>query len=211
MSSTNCPQTSGKPEDTLTFFLPRLSAIFLLLASLIGLTTSLGLLKTELHHLEDPTAALSCDVNVLVGCSSSILSPEAHLFLGLPNTALGIGFFTVFGFVAFTSLLKTSFPRLLWNLLATVSLGSLGLVAFFLYASITKFAALCPYCLGIWSATFIVAGIVLPWAAAICRRPQVSRIGTVLHGNAWAVVAGLFLITFLTVLLGLTEEIGMML
>lgn len=208
---TNSTSESASLNQGVQPQLPRISAVFLLLAALIGLVASLGLLKTELHYLSDPTAALSCDINVLVGCSSSILSDEAHLFFGLPNTALGIAFFSVLGFVSVGSFFKLQLPKALWNLLGLASAGSLALVAFFLYASIMKFGALCPYCLGIWSATFVSAGILLPWVASVCDRPTVKRVGTALHKNAWAVVVGFFLLTFIAVLLGLTEEIGMML
>lgn len=198
-----------KPE--LTFQLPLKSTISLTLASLAGLVASLGLLKTEIEHLNNPTGSLNCDLSLLVGCSSSISSPEAHLLLGLPNTALGIGFFSILLFVAVASILGTKLPRPLWNLLAVATAGSLGVIVFFLYASIFKFQALCPYCLVIWSATFIATGILLPFATAICGRETIRRIGQPLHANAWAVVVGLFLITAITVLLGMSEKIGMML
>ncbi|MDO5061076.1 MAG: vitamin K epoxide reductase family protein [Actinomycetaceae bacterium] len=205
------PATLNESEPQNRFFLSPLASVFLLIASLAGMTASLGLLKTELHHLADPTAALNCDISILVGCSSSILSPEAHLFLGLPNTAMGIGFYAVTIFVALLSLLKVGLPRLVWNLLAAGGTASLALIVFFLWASIFKFQALCPYCLVIWGATFVVFSVLTTFAAAVCRRPQVSSVGRPLHANAWAVVVTLVLLTVIAVVLGMTDKIAMLL
>lgn len=191
--------------------LPLKSALFLTIAALAGLIASLGLLYTEISHLNNPQASFSCDLSILVGCSSSINSPEAHLFFGIPNSALGIAFFTLLTFVGLGSFTHLTLPRILWNLLAAANLASLLVITFFLHASIFKFQALCPFCLVVWSATFISAGIIIPWASAICRRETVSSIGRTLHANAWALITGLFLLTAVTVLLGLSEKIGMML
>ncbi|MCS4484905.1 hypothetical protein NXS08_05375 [Gleimia sp. 6138-11-ORH1] len=206
--STSAPLTSTSKNS---FHLSPLANTFLLLASVAGLIASLGLLKTEIEYLSDPTAALNCDISILVGCSSSLTSWEAHLFFGLPNTALGIAFFAVTLFVSVTSYLKVHLPRQVWHLLAAASGASLLFIGFFLYASIFNFQALCPYCLVIWAATFITFGTLNTYALSICKIPLVNSWGKPLHKNAWAVVATLFLLTAITVLLGLTDKIATLL
>lgn len=205
------PTTPAVGELQNRFFLSPLASVFLLVASTAGMVASLGLLKTELHHLADPTASLNCDISILVGCSSSILSPEAHLFLGLPNAAMGIGFFAVTFFVAVLSFLKVGLPRLVWNLLAVGAGVSLLLIVFFLWASIFKFQALCPYCLVIWGSTFVIFSLLITFAGATCRNPQVSSVGRPLHANAWAVVVTLVLLTVIAVVMGMTDKIAMLL
>jgi len=59
-------------------------AIFLIIAGGIGLAAAFALTIDKFTMLEDPTAQLSCNFSVLVGCSTNLGSWQGAVF-GFPN------------------------------------------------------------------------------------------------------------------------------
>ena len=115
--------------------------------------------------LSDPTASLACDLNPLIACSSSLLSPQAHLFFGISNSVIGIGFFAALLTLAVLGAAGVRFPTWIWWGMALGSVAGLAYVAFILWKSLTFFKALCPYCMLIWvgviGAAIIIWGVLL--------------------------------------------------
>ncbi|MDO5034023.1 MAG: vitamin K epoxide reductase family protein [Actinomycetaceae bacterium] len=181
------------------------NTLALIVGSLLGLLASVGLLETELAHIRNPDAALGCDLNSLISCGSSLMSPQAHL-LGVPNSALGIGAFGALLAVGVFALLGTRFSVLSVRLLGLGGVGGLGFVAFFLHASATNFFALCPYCMVVWSGAIIVAAVLIPTALLTFEAPR-DTAATCLR-YSWAVMVSLHLVVFLVVLLTMSEQIG---
>lgn len=188
--------------------LSKVQAIALVLFSALGLFASFQLLNTELKVLGDPTAGIGCDINPLIACSDSLLSPQAHLF-GTPNSVLGL--------VGFAALLTLSVLLLdhvqlrawiWWGMGAGTAIGMIYVV-YFVVQSMTVFEALCPYCMLIWAAT--IGAAVLIWSNIISGGLVGQRLITT--GNAlskwwWAVVFMVYLLIFFDLLVGFRDVIG---
>ena len=56
---------------------------------------SIELVLSELKTLKNPHAALSCDLNPLIGCSDSLQSWQGHLLFGIPNSVIGTAVFAL--------------------------------------------------------------------------------------------------------------------
>ncbi len=169
------------------------------------------LIEAELAVLGDPVANLGCDINPLIACSDSLLSPQAHL-LGTSNSIIGLVAFSAL--LAFAVILATG-ARLagwLWWGLGLGTLFGFGYVLYFYYQSLFVFKALCPYCMLTWLATIGV--FVIVWAN-IYASGMVGR-GAVSTGRAvsryWIlVVLATCLLLVLGIVIVLRQQIGMLL
>ncbi len=182
-----------------------LNALAVVIGSVMGFGASLGLLQTELEHIKNPMAALGCDVNILIGCGASLMSPEAHL-LGFPNSALGIALFSATGTLGLLLLLRVSMPRIVPLLAGLGTIGGLAFVGYFLYLSATKFSSLCPYCMVVWSGALILAGVLIPFALA--NIPATANTGKHMQRYTWAWIVSLHLIVVIVVLFSMSDQIG---
>ncbi|OKL54709.1 hypothetical protein BSZ39_02685 [Bowdeniella nasicola] len=181
--------------------------LVLLLCAVVGLGASLALLKAELTQLKDPFSTPTCDVNSLIGCGTSLLSPQAHLLFGFPNSAVGAIAFGVLILIALLQLSKLTFPRWLWLALAAGSLGGLAFIGYFAYQSIAVFAALCPYCMVIWAATIPIAVFTIARAMALGHLPARS-LGANLWTFRWLYTLALYAIIVLVVVIGMRDQIA---
>lgn len=144
--------------DKVTYKYENLLLVFF---SAIAALSSIGLLLSELSYLKNSDEALGCDINPLVGCSSSISSWQAHLFFGVPNSLVGlcifVALFTVFILVS----LNISLYKWMWNTIFVGSTLSMVWVAWFLWVSIFTFKKLCPFCMLIWLSVIVIWIVVL--------------------------------------------------
>lgn len=137
--------------------IPRLSSLWIILFSLLGLLASLELWRTEMLHRAQPGRGLGCSLNNVVDCRGAMESAAGHLLFGIPNS--------IFGMLAFAALFAAGIyliaggrvPK--WGLLLFVIGTSAGLVAviFFLATSVFQLHSLCPYCFLTWVATIFLA------------------------------------------------------
>lgn len=143
-------QNTGYPER------PTTKTVGLLVgASLVALAASAELVLSEITHLSNPGSGLGCDLNPLIGCSSSLMSWQAHLLLGIPNALVGVGLYAGLAGV-FLAWWGGRLPRWLPLLIETGLTASLALIFFFLQQSVTFFRTLCPFCLLVWGATILI-------------------------------------------------------
>lgn len=185
--------------------------VALVIFSLAALYSAFGLLASELQVLRDPDSALGCDINPLVGCSDSILSPSAHLFFGLPNSAIGLFAFGALLGISAVLLFGGSLPRFLWWVMAAGMTLGMVYVAYFLYLSVAVFDSLCPYCMGIWFAVLSASPLV--WFSALASGAfgdSARRGGKSLLRYWWAVAIGLYLIVILVIVLAMPDKIAML-
>lgn len=152
------------------------SVVFLLACALIGLVASAALVLSEIQSLRLPKSHLACDINPLVGCSTSLLSWQAHLAFDIPNALLGA---ILFAGVSTLFLVWLQVNPARWLLLALEAGLSAGLllVLFFLYHSLVTFRALCPFCLIVWTVTILI------W---IHLAAQLMRLGWLFDGTRFA-------------------------
>lgn len=182
----------------------RLTAGAITVLSLVGAGASLELLLTEIEHRANPVAELGCDVNVLVGCGASLMSWQAHLLFGIPNSVLGLASFLLLALFGGAVFFHWRPPTWMWGLTALGGIGSLGLVAFFLYHTVTDFGTLCPYCLVVWVATIPTAVLlVTEWLRSSGKAE--AGVGRVIVRERWAWIVLLFAVVIVVVAIGLAD------
>ena len=178
--------------------------------SAMGIFASFQLLKEEITALKDPAATLACDLNPLVGCSSSLLTSQAHLLI-IPNSGAGMLIFGMLLAVAGVLIGGAGLPRLVWWGLSVGSLVGMGYVIYFLIASITIFKTLCPYCMVVWLAIIILTP--LAWGGAL-RSGAYGRsrenVGRAILKYSWAIALAIVLLIVLVILVGLRDKVGML-
>lgn len=152
----NTPRGQGKESATDTAKTPNAKTVALLVvASAVALLASAELVLSEITHLQNPSGALGCDLNPLVGCSSSLMSWQAHLLFGLPNSLVGAVLYAGLTGV-FLAWWGGRLPRWLPLLVEAGLSAAIVLIIFLLQQSVTFFRTLCPFCLTIWVATILI-------------------------------------------------------
>lgn len=178
--------------------------------SVLGVFASYQLQASELAVLNDPDTHLACDLNPLLGCSSSLLAPQAHL-LGIPNSAVGLFIFGMLLAVSAVLIGGQGLPKLVWWGLSFGSLVGLGYVVYFLIVSIKVFGALCPYCMLVWLALIGLAPAA--WGGALrsgAFGASKTRTGTTVLKFAWAISLALILLIVLVILLTLSDKVALL-
>lgn len=184
-----------------------LLGLFVVLLSMLGLLASVSLLSSELEILNDPDALLNCDLNPLVGCSSSLLTPQAHLF-GIPNSSVGLIAFGALFALGAVLIFKGGLPRIVWWGFAAGMTAGLFFVVYFLTQSVIVFRSLCPYCMATWAV--ILALLPLAWGGALASgsfgaRPR--RSGASILKFSWAIVLALYLVVVIVVVITLGDKL----
>ncbi len=196
-------QTETKPR---TFGPWPGAAVFLF--SLLGILASVMLLQSELDLLRNPDADLLCDVNPLVGCSSSLLTPQAHL-LGIPNSAVGLLAFGALAALGVVLALDGRLPKLVWWGLVAGALGALAFVVYFVFESVTTFKALCPYCMLTWVAALAVIPLLLGGAATSGALGEPAKpVGRSIVRYSWAITLVSYLLIVLVVVLTMSDKLA---
>lgn len=127
----------------------------MLIGAIASLTASFVLSMEAYELAENPSAVLSCNINIILNCATVALHPSAHLF-GFPNSFLGLIAEPVVITVAIAGIAGVKFPRL-FMFVAQICY-TLGLIfAFWLFAtSYFVIGALCPWCLLVTATTTFV-------------------------------------------------------
>lgn len=186
-------------------------SILLIVVALVGLVASVELVLSEIRYYAEPNAHLICDINPLVGCSSSLVSEQAHLLFGIPNSVVGTAFYGGLLGLGLALLCGGRLPRLVWWGLSLAALVSAVFVVFFAHASITQFQALCPWCSLIWLVS--VPFVVHTWARAAERGflPLSEGAAHFLVANRWLLTAALYGLLLAAVGVGLADRIALVL
>ncbi len=125
---------------------------FLTTIGVIGLTASLALSIEKIEKLQNPDAALSCDLSVLVQCSTNLDSLQGAV-LGFPNPYLGL---IGYALVLCAGVALWAAPQLARWFWITFNIGVAAAFAFVLWLisqSIYVLGTLCPWCLVVWAIT----------------------------------------------------------
>ncbi|MDO4665763.1 MAG: vitamin K epoxide reductase family protein [Actinomycetaceae bacterium] len=183
------------------------TAIALALLGVAGGFAALQLILTEIKHYKEPGAALSCDINPLVGCSNSLTSPQAHL-LGIPNATVGLMAFSAL--LAFALLaIFTPIPAWIWKIMVVPALAGWVAVGTFLYFSVTIFHALCPWCLVVWAVTIPIGALLLAKSAAAWS--TTNPVAIFLAKNWWAITALLYFTAIISIVVGMRTQLQLVL
>ena len=124
----------------------KVAEIMFFVGSGLGLLASFVLSIETLILAKSPNAALSCDLNSVISCSSVAQHWSASL-LGFPNAFIGLMALPVMVTVAVSLLAGVKFPR--WFMLAAQAGVTAGLVfaVWMFYMSYVEIGMLCPWCL----------------------------------------------------------------
>lgn len=133
---------------------PVVFAVWLIIASIIGLFAAFQLTIDKIMLLENPDAALSCNVSVMIQCGANLNSWQGELF-GFPNPLLGIAGWMAPLFVGVALLAGATFPRWFWATFGAGVLLAFVFVCWLISQSIyaTNLGVLCPWCMLTWSVT----------------------------------------------------------
>ncbi|WP_102142942.1 vitamin K epoxide reductase family protein [Mycobacterium hubeiense] len=148
--TTGAAETPAAPPSGATVRTP--SAIFVLIAGLVGLAASLTLTVERVRLLENPDYVPSCSLNPVLSCGSVMVTPQAEAF-GFPNPLIGIVAFTLVVVTGVLAVAKVALPRWYWGGLAVGTLLGTAFVHWLIFQSLYRIDALCPYCMVVWAVT----------------------------------------------------------
>ncbi|MGP4053578.1 vitamin K epoxide reductase family protein [Mycobacterium sp. 4D054] len=176
---------------------PRASALWVLIAGVVGLAAALTLTVEKIELLIDPSYVPSCSINPVLSCGSVMVTPQASLF-GFPNPLIGIVAFSVVVVTGVLALAKVGLGRWYWAGLAVGTLAGTVFVHWLIFQSLYRIGALCPYCMVVWAVTIPLLVV----AASIAVQPQRSNSGVIraLHTWRWSLVTLWFTAVLLLIL-----------
>lgn len=145
----------------------RPSAVWVLVAGVVGLAAAVTLMVEKLRILQNPDYVPSCSINPVLSCGSVMVTPQAEAF-GFPNPLIGIVAFTVVLVTGALALANVALPRWYWAGLGAGTLLGTVFVHWLIFQSLYRIDALCPYCMVVWAVTIPLLVVV----ASIALRPQ---------------------------------------
>jgi len=127
----------------------------MLVGSLLSLLASFVLSIEAIELAKNPSADLACNVNIILNCATVNSHPTA-VFLGFPNSFLGMVAEPVVITVAIAGLAGIAFPRrFMFAAQVGYTLGLVFALSLF-YISFNIIQALCPWCLLVTLTTILV-------------------------------------------------------
>ncbi len=138
----------------------RITGIVLLVGSALGWISSIALSVDKLALLENPNAALSCDINPLISCGTFLGTWQASLF-GFPNMYLGLAGYAVMGAAGSLLVSNAKLPRwFMWAVFGGL-VFAFAFVHWLAFNALFDIRALCPWCLVAWVGTAPMFFVVL--------------------------------------------------
>lgn len=171
----------------------------------LGVWASVMLVLSTFTLLEDPDAALACDINPIVGCGSFVLSWQAAVF-GLPNAMIGMVAFAALTTVGVALLAGARPATWFWRALLAGSAGAVVWVLWFQYQALTQIRGLCPYCLVVWAVTIPVFVHVLARSAQAGHVRVGERLRRALVQDRWVVVAVWYAVVVLAAVVAFWDQ-----
>ena len=175
---------------------PIAMAVLLIVGGAIGFWAAFVLTIEKFVLLEGPTAQLSCNYSILVGCSKNLASWQGEIF-GFPNSMLGIAGWAVVIAIGAGILAGATYKRWFWIALNIGMAAAMALIIFFMYTSFYVLDVLCPRCMVTWFVTVpVFLGVTFHnlkvgnWANSARTR----RIGTVALNWLAVVTLGVYLV-----------------
>lgn len=179
-------EPSTEPSaDHPAFAVPRASALWVLIAGVVGLAAAVTLTIEKLELLENPAYVPSCNLNPVLSCGSVMVTPQAAAF-GFPNPLIGIVAFSVVVVTGVLAVAHVPLPRWYWAGLAVGTTLGVVFIHWLIYQSLYIIGALCPYCMAVWAVTIPLLVVV----ASIALAPQAGNaVARAIHQWRWSLVA----------------------
>lgn len=131
---------------------PTVYAVWLIIASVVGLTAAFALTVEKFVLLENPQDALSCDISPFIQCSKNLSSWQGEAF-GFPNPLLGLMGWMAPLVVGVAILAGARFPRWFWGVFGAGITFAFGFVCWLIWQSLYSLFVLCPWCMITWAVT----------------------------------------------------------
>lgn len=192
------PQPVSSPDEAPTgIAVSRSSALWVLIAGVLGLAAALTLTIEKIEILINPDYVPTCSINPVLSCGSVMITPQASLF-GFPNPLIGIVSFAVVLVTGVLAVARVRLPRWYWAGLAAATLLGAVFVHWLIFQSLYRIGALCPYCMVVWAVTIPLLVV----TASIALAPQNSGSAVVrgLYTWRWSVAALWFTAVLLLIL-----------
>jgi uncharacterized membrane protein len=172
------------------------SAIWVLIAGVVGLIAAVTLTIEKIKLLENPAYVPSCSINPVLSCGSVMVTPQAAAF-GFPNPLIGIAAFSVVVVTGVLVVAKVGLPQWYWSGLAVGTLLGVVFIHWLIFESLYVIGALCPYCMVVWSVTIPLLVVV----SSIALRPLAGNaFARVLYQWRWSLVVLWFTALILLIL-----------
>jgi uncharacterized membrane protein len=188
--------SSADPVDESAVQVRRASALWVLIAGVVGFAAAFTLTLEKIEILINPAYVPSCSINPVLSCGSVMITHQAAAF-GFPNPLIGIVAFTVVVVTGVLALAKVTLPQWYWAGLAIGTLFGVGFVHWLIFQSLYRIGALCPYCMVVWAVTIPLLVVVSSIALAPLAGNAVVRV--VLQWR-WSLVALWFTALILLIL-----------
>jgi uncharacterized membrane protein len=191
------PEPSTEPSaDGSASGVSTASALWVLIAGVVGLTAATTLTIEKITLLENPAYVPSCNINPVLSCGSVMVTPQAAAF-GFPNPLIGIVAFSVVVVSGVLAIAKVPLPRWYWAGLAAGTTLGVVFIHWLIYQSLYTIGALCPYCMVVWAVTIPLLVVV----ASIALAPQAGNaVARSIHQWRWSLVALWFTALILLIL-----------
>lgn len=139
--------------------------IVLLVGSAIALLASIVLSVDAIELAKNKDAVLSCNINDVLNCAAVGSSDAASLFLGIPNSFIGMTTLPVMITIAVAGLTGVRYPK--WFMNAALVGALLGIVSaiWMFYTSFAVLQVLCPWCLTLDASMLLVGYALWRYAA----------------------------------------------
>ena len=194
--TTESPTESARSVDQSGVEVAKASAVWVLIAGVVGLAAALTLTYEKIEILINPKYVPSCSINPVLSCGSVMVTPQASVF-GFPNPLIGIVAFTVVLATGVLAVANVRLPRWYWAGLAVGTLLGAVFVHWLIFQSLYRIGALCPYCMVTWSVTIPLMVVV----AGIALRPLAGNaVARTLYQWRWSIVAVWFAALILAIL-----------
>ncbi len=175
---------------------PTASAIWILIAGVVGLAAAAALTIEKIKLLENPAYVPSCSINPVLSCGSVMVTPQASAF-GFPNPLMGVVAFSVVVVTGVLAVAKVALPRWYWAGLAVGALIGTVFVHWLIVQSLYYIGALCPYCMVVWAVTIPLLVV----ASSIALQPLAGNpVARILYQWRWSLVALWFTAVILLIL-----------
>ena len=151
------------------------SAVWVLIAGVVGLAAALTLTVEKIEILINPDYVPSCSINPVLSCGSVMVTPQASAF-GFPNPLIGIVSFTVVVVTGVLALAKVRLPRWYWAGWPPARCSASVFIHWLIFQSLYRIGALCPYCMVVWAVTIPLLVVVASIALQPLRSNGVARV-----------------------------------
>jgi uncharacterized membrane protein len=179
---------------------PTASAVWVLIAGVVGLAAAVTLTIEKIKLLENPAYVPSCSINPVLSCGSVMVTPQAAAF-GFPNPLIGIAAFSVVLVSGVLAVAKVPLPRWYWAGLAAGTTLGVVFIHWLIYQSLYTIGALCPYCMVVWAVTVPLLVVVASIALAPTDGKEAGNAVTrSIHQWRWSFVALWFTALILLIL-----------